>query len=424
MMQRIFFLLVLHLAWALSGQASGPEAWSVDLKNYGFREWHESNGLWRSSDLRMATTKDAVAIALGNPSGTSQANDQSNRASADSQISLFILEARTGRLLSKNGPWIADRFFELFPTSQGNWLLLLRHCKGASEEPGETLLLLSPTGDELKKLFLAASILLPKLGSNTHPRPTWNIFLVSSSGHTVLIGQILADGVHYKLLEADTLETQSEWTVESGSSSPSVLALSDKELLGLGKPESPQQRGAGNDRGQLYVRPFAGSWIPFPVSLDLNSHVVLSGPIPNQLAFLSDHTLVGLTSKPRKPDAPITVARTDGTTVFSPVIPKLAENTTLSGPVKVAQDGRYFAVGFSHRPWLSHVMLDVWKMDMAFQPDELVLLVWQPSRPMPVSQVKLGSVYDVRGLSFVLDDLPSIASLGRNTLKVIPVAVR
>lgn len=200
-----------------------------------------------------------------------------------------------------------------------------------------------------------------------------------------------------------------------------MLALSDKELLGLGKPESPQQKDTGNGPGQLFVRAYDGSWAPLPTSFALSSHAIWADPYPNQLAFLSEHTLVGVLSKPEKTHAPIAVVRTDGTTVFSPIIPKLEENTTLFGPVNVSQNGRYFSIGFQHRPWLSHLMLDVWKMDMAFQPDELTLLVWESSQPVSVAQVRLGSVYDVRGLSFVLDDPPSIALLGRSTLKIIPI---
>lgn len=420
--QRILLALILNLAGALCSLPSSSDGWSVDLKDYGLREWRESNGLRHSSNFRMATSNNAVAVAIGNPSGITETEDQSDPSKANSQVLLLIFEARTGKLLSKSAPWTADSSFELFSTSRGNWLLLLRHYK-ETRDPGETLLLLSPAGNELKRLSLPPSILPPKPGSNMSSRPTWNIFRVSASGATVLIGQILEDGVHYKLLESDTLNTKLEWTAEADSKPLSVLALSDKELLGLGKPQSSELKDAANGPGQLFVRAYDGSWAPLPTSFDPSSHSIWAGPYPNQLAFLSEHTLVGVLSKPEKTGAPIAVVRTDGTAVFSPVIPKLAENTTLFGPVNVSQDGRYFSVGFQHRPWLSHLMLDVWKMDMAFQPDELTLLVWESSQPVSVAQVRLGSVYDVRGLSFVLDDPPSIALLGRNILKVIPVQV-
>lgn len=424
-LQRIFLALLLTLAGAVCSLPSSSEGWSVDLRNYGIQEWRDSNGLRMSSDFRMAAANNAIAIALGNPSVKTQTGDPRTRANgANWQILLLVFDAKTGSLRSKGGPWTADSSFELFSTSQGNFLLLLRHYSAASEEPGETLLLFSSAGNELKKFSLPPSILLPKPGSKTRSRTTWNIFRVSSSGGTVLIGQTLEDGVHYKLLEADTLNTKLEWTAETGPKARTVIALSDKELLGLGKPESPQQKDASNGPGQLFVKEYDGSWTPFPISLDLSSHAIWASPYPNQLAFLSEHTLVGVVSKREKNDAPVAVVRTDGATVFSPIIPKLAENTTLFGPVNVSQDGRYFSVGFQHRPWLSHLMLDVWQMDIAFQSDEFVLVVWESSRPISLAQLQLGSVYDVRGLSFVLDDPPSIALLGRSTLKVVPVRVR
>jgi hypothetical protein len=62
-------------------------------------------------------------------------------------------------------------------------------------------------------------------------KPDWNEFQISSSGRTVLLGQIREDGVHYRVLESDTRETKFEWTREAGSDSPWIVALSDKELL-------------------------------------------------------------------------------------------------------------------------------------------------------------------------------------------------
>lgn len=263
--QKFVLLLALGLPGILPAQTSRAESWSVDLRNHGIQERRDSNGMRMSSNFRMATANNAVAIALGNPSLKTQTNDPRAQANdANWQISLLVFDPKTGSLRSKGGPWTADSSFELFSTSQGNFLLLLRHFNAASEEPGETLLLLSLAGNELKKLSLPPSILLPKPGPNMSSRPTWNIFRVSTSGDTVLIGQILEDGVHCKLLESDTLNTKLEWTAEAGSKPLSVLALSDKELLGLGKPESPQQKDTANGPGQLFVRAYDGSWARFP----------------------------------------------------------------------------------------------------------------------------------------------------------------
>jgi len=408
MTRKILLLLILELSGALCIQASSAQGWSVDLKTYGFQEWHESSGLSNSSTLRLAAANRAVAVAIGNPTDLRQTDQRDDRTNANWHISLLVFDPATGKLNSKRGPWAGDRFFELFCTSQGNLLLLLRHFKGAIGEIGETLYLLSPTGNELKRLALAPSIF--------NSKPTWNDFLVSSSGRMALVGQVLEDGKHYRLLDADTLDIQSEWTAKVGSNSPSIIALSDKELLGLGASQAPQMTSAGDADGKLYVRTFNGPWTTFPESLDLRHYGIGLGQTSNQFAFLPGHAIVSVNAKREVSETPMKVLRIDGTTVFSPVIPKLAANTSLSGPVYVTQDGRYFAVRFAHRPWLSHLMLDVWTMDLTFQDDESVFVVWESSRPFPVAQVNLGG--NVDQFSFVLGDPPSVASLSRSTLKI------
>ncbi len=85
-------------------------------------------------------------------------------------------------------------------------------------------MLLSSSGEELKRLELAPSIRRSKPGSNE--------FLVSASGRTVLLGQVLEDGVHYRVLEPNTLDTKLEWMQAAGSHSPWIVAISDKEMLG------------------------------------------------------------------------------------------------------------------------------------------------------------------------------------------------
>jgi hypothetical protein len=166
---------------------------------------------------------------------------------------------------------------------------------------------------------------------------------------------------------------------------------------------------------ELYVREPAGTWNRFPAELDL----VGVGLSSNQLAFLSDGSVVGVSMKQKDKQASAVVLHADGSTFFTPVTPKFEPNTSLSGPVGVTQDGRYFAVGFTHRPWLSHLMLDVWQMDMTFQNDELVLITWAASGTTPVAKFNLASEVDVRAFSLMVGDPPSVVVLGRGTLKVI-----
>jgi hypothetical protein len=405
--------LIILVVGIPSTARAGQQGWTVDLARYGFREWRENSGQWNSSELRLAAGKKLVAVGLSNPSSKTQTDKRGDHTDANWEISLLLFDPATGKLNSRSGPWTGDRFFELFCTSEGNLLLLLRHYIGAIGEIGETLFLLSPTGNELKRLYLSPSI--------RHSKPDWNHILVSSSGRIMLEEQVLEDGTHYKLLGTNTFEMQSQWSAEAGSIYLSVVGLSDQELLGVGASRDPKKTSAGLEDRELYVRSFDGHWSPFLASLDVSHHGIGLGLNSNQLAFLSDHTIVGITTKQESRKAAILALRTDGTTIFSPKIPELEANTSLSGPVYVTQDGRYFAAGFTHRPWLSHLMLDVWQMDMTFQNDESVLLIWTASGPVPVAQVNLGNAADARALSIIPDDPLSVALLSRNTLKFIRV---
>jgi hypothetical protein len=409
--QKILFLLILGLCVILSAQASGPQDWSVDLRKYGYREWREAKALATSSQLCVAAAMGVVAVAVGNPPIKTQIDKHGDRADANWEISLLLFDAATGKLNSKRGPWSGDMSFELFPTSQGNLLLLLQHFHQATGEVGETLYLLSPTGDELKRIFLAPS--------TVNSRQTMSTFLVSSSRRSVLVERVLEDGVHCKLLDADTLEIKSEWTTKTESNSPRILAISDKELLGRGPSKVPRKNGSVAGDPNLYVRNFDGTWIPLLASLNVTHTGLGRFWIPNQVAFLSDNTIVGVSAKREAAAASILVLRTDGTSVFSPSIPRLEPNTSLSGPVYVAQDGRSFAVGFTHRPWLSHLMLDVWKLDDTVMPDEVELIVWASSEAIPVAKLNLGNDLSFDALSLCFDDPASVALLGRGTLKVI-----
>jgi hypothetical protein len=412
MPQKILFFLVLGFSGVRCVQASGPPGWSVDLRKYGYQHWLNSRGIPNSSQTCLASTRDVIAVGLGNPVSKTPDDERSGGLpGANWEISLLLFDPVTGRLNAKRGPWTGDMSFELYSTSRGNLLLLLQHFHEPTGEVGETLYLLSPTGDELKKIFLAPSIVRLK--------QTWSTFLVSPSGHSVLIAQALEGDVHYKLLDADSLETKLEWTASAASNSPKVLAISDKELLGRDAPKATRTTGTGDRDRELYVRTFDGTWTSFPASLSLSHSGFGRFWISNLLSFLTDDTIVGVNKKRENAEASISVLRSDGTNVFSPTIPKLEPYTSLSGPVNVSQDGRHFAVVFTHRPWLSHLMLDVWKLDDTIMPEEPELLVWASSEPAPVAKFHPGSDLEAGVFSLGFDDPPSVVLMGSSTLRVI-----
>jgi hypothetical protein len=236
----------------------------------------------------------------------------------------------------------------------------------------------------------------------------------------VLLGQVREGHVHYRALEADTLEPRFEWTREADSDSPWIVALSDKELLGI-RDSRPQEKPRRADvEFEAFVRPFDGPWHPLNTTLDLSIRGATSqGSEPSQLAFLSDSVLVGVHTKTKNRDGSIVELRSDGTVFSRPVIPELPDRTTLTGPVAVSAGGRYFAVGFEHQPWLSHLLLDVMTMDMTFWPDDSLYLIWEASNPEPVARIPLGT--ELRALTFARDDPLTLACIAGSKLQVLQI---
>jgi hypothetical protein len=109
--------------------------------------------------------------------------------------------------------------------------------------------------------------------------------------------------------------------------------------------------------------------------------------------------------------------QSDGTLLAPPVIPKLPERTNLTGPVGVSVGGRYFAAGFQHQPWISHLLVDVMTLDITFWSDDSLFLVWNASLPEPVAKVPMGT--EVRAVSFSPDSPPTLAYVSGATLKVV-----
>jgi hypothetical protein len=412
-------LAILSLAISLAvtplSATAGQKNWSVDLGRYNLNAGHENASRNHKPTILVAATNGAVAVAWGTLAHPAEPGVPDNWWSKPWEVNLLLFDANNGKLKAKSGPWSSDFSFELYPTAKGNFLLFLRHFHDAKQNPGETLYLLSSSGKELKKLDLLPSI----RGS----KPSWNEFLVSSSGGTVLLGQILEDGVHYRLLESDTLETKLEWTREAGSDSPGIVALSDKELLGFHNVKNQEKPGLAGSERDVYVRSFDGPWRPLHATLDVSSHGGLGqGLHPTQLAFLSDSVIVGVNAKRKELEGSILVLQSDGTVLSPPVIPKLPDRTNLTGPVAVSTGGRYFAVGFQHQPWMSHLLVDVMTMDITFWNDDSLFLIWEASNPEPVARIPMGT--DVRALSLAPDDPPTLAFVNGSSLKVVHFQVK
>jgi hypothetical protein len=405
-------LMAIFLTGVPTVAAAGERNWSVDLQDYIGRE---ANGTARRSHrptICLAATNSLIGVAIGIPDSPATEDDWAKLYSATWKITLLLFDANSGKLAKTSGPWNGGSSFQIYPTGQGNFLLFIRHLQRESPNPGETLRLLSSSGEELKKMDLAES--------TTASRRGWSAFMVSPGGHMVLIGQIREGNVNYRALEADTLETKFEWSREAGSDSPAIVAISDKELLGFRDVPGQERRRGWHPEKEAFARPFDGTWHPLNTTLDVSSSgLTAQGLNPTQVAFLSDSVLVGVHRKSSEREGSIVELESDGTAPSRPVIPELPDRTTLTGPVAVTGDGRYFAVGFQHQPWISHLLVDVMTLDLTFWPDELVFLVWDSSSLEPVAKISLGT--EVRAISFAPDDPPTLAFIDGSKLQVLRI---
>jgi hypothetical protein len=413
---RIALLTTLSTAIHLSGfpafSAAGDRNWSVDLHEYMVREPSSAGRRSNQPTLRLAATNSVIGVAFGIPDSHATEDNWDKLYSVPWKVTLLLFDANSGKLTKKSGPWSGGSSFQLHPTGQGNFLLFIRNLQRESPNPGETLRLLSSSGEELKKLDLPES--------TTASRRGWSDFMVSPGGHTVLIGQIREGTVNYRALEADTLETKFEWTREAGSDSPAIVAISDKGLLGFRGIPGQEKRKGWHPEQEAFAQTFDGPWHPLNTTLDVSSSgLTAQGLNPTQVAFLSDTVLVGVHRKSSERDSSVVELPSDGTAPSRPVIPELPDRTTLTGPVAVTGDGRYFAVGFQHQPWFSHLLVDVMTMDLTFWPDELLFLIWEASSPEPVARISLGT--EVRAISFAPDDPPTLAFIAGSKLQVLRI---
>jgi hypothetical protein len=348
--------------------ASSQRKWSADLHPYGYLGWVKNSWI---SETRLTATSDVVAVALGNfPAGT-ELDEQHGKWNSPMEVFLLFFDVSTGKLKSKRGPWRTDSSFELFSTSQGNFLLHLRHYHGTTENHGETLLLLSPTGEEVQKRELP--------GFRKNPKADWYEVLHSPTGSTILLCGGDPEGSHYQILRANALDVEREWTEAKGA--PLVVALSDRELLGVVSTRKNQESNSRNRRQELFVRPLDGQWQRLPESFDLSHSGRGGGSAPDKTAFLTDHLLAGLIRREEYGQT-LQIVQSDGTVVISQKIDGAGELT-------VSSDGRYFGLVYvslsAFERWLAKTT-----DGEASWPHTADLSIWRVSNPAPVAKLSLG----------------------------------
>lgn len=207
--------------------------WTVDLKKYGFRGSHLGLVNDPGSFPHIAFSAGTVAVLFDQ-----KAEEISQRGSDVKTwlgwrlVGLFF-DANTGELLAKR-TWIAYLPWpnSLLPTAGGNFVYLMTkfprpvHIPTSPSEihlidgPLPTsLLLLSPTGEELKRLQLPVG--------ETSKHDDWEA-RISPSGKSLLMTHHKDDSCEFVLLDADTLKQRATW---DASSCPVVEAISDKQIL-------------------------------------------------------------------------------------------------------------------------------------------------------------------------------------------------
>jgi hypothetical protein len=344
--------------------------WSVDLDQYGLSNGRPGTATASYSESIVAATDNYVAVAFDvkEPVGS----PPHLPAEAQSSLSLVIFDANNGKLSATCGPWIVSSWFNLWSTAGGSFLLHLTSLSDASPQGSETLLLVSPTCTELKR------IRLPYQENLAHH--SWQI-LQSPSRHTLLLVEEHKDGNDYQLRGSDSLELERQW-FEPNSKAPLIIAVSDKGLLGV----LPRPTSATSDASPIadYYRTFDGAWRRLPLS--------------NYYSFLSDDALVGTTDSAAQSwsvsKTHVAAIRLDGTAIFSATVSSAGYHVARTSEILVSSDGDHFAftLDLSGAGWF-------WgNLDMG--PEHHSVYVWSASRPEPCAKIKLRSWLDLPSLAF------------------------
>lgn len=370
---------------------------SIDLVKYGFHNGKRGDPYDYTSSASVAASKTVVALALQNLSPDSRITKPNGYDKVPWDVSLLFFDANSGKLMAKCGPWTGGLVFDLFATSQGRFVLHLTNLSTSrgSRKLTDALLLLSPSGALLKKLDLEPST--SELERLRHS--DWGI-VPSPSRDTLLVGQPLTIGHHYEILDANTLGKRAEWT-DATNADPTVIAASDKTLLGIKKQSEPN---ISKGKNELFVRPLHGPWRPLLA-------------VRHDWTLLTDNEVVGLEevgapSWGRGNSYRLLVVRTDGSNVLSREIRKKNEVFFGGWPIVTSADGSHFAAIISSQSvsWL-------WRtLDMG--PGRSSLDVWAVPNPQPVLKLKVEDQFSSFDVS---PDGSWLAVADQRTLKIVPI---
>lgn len=209
-----------------------PE-WTVNLRKYGYRGPRRGFIDDPGSSGSIAFSSSSVAVLFDEKA--EEANTGDTKLWSGWRLSIVFLDPATGSLIAKR-TWIGDLDWHrrLLPTSKGDFAFLLAKfgvpidvTPNKKRQPPPrvphpaTLLLLSPSGEELKRGELSSE--------GDWLREPWQM-LGSPSGRSILLIHKYQNRSELRLFNADALEQRALWET-TGTAQWQPLAISDESLL-------------------------------------------------------------------------------------------------------------------------------------------------------------------------------------------------
>ncbi len=380
--------------WSVAAaEQTHKKSWSADLTSYGATSTALADNEECKPKFSIAATTEVVAVAFGKASAASAA-PRNFCLAQPWEITLLFFDQASGKLVGKSGPRSGNYRFEVFGTPRGNFLL---HYEGhsLSSPLHEFFMLLSPSGSELKRLDLGP---IPQRAKGSVDR-----VLVSPSGQTIYIGESGNDGLHCKVIDAETLEDRLAWTEPHDSRSPGAIAISDNEMLGvLGQVSfvGGVDGKVADSQGPPMLRSFGGKWHEIPKPDSGQILAPFYGFLENDKFFAAEK---------KGEEKSVRIVKTNGEINFAPVFPQTSHSIRFPVALEASRDGRYFGFLGARENWGNHLMLDVLKWDDTFWDDDTFVYLWRTERPDPVAKIDLGTgkvVFAVLG-----GDSPGVASI-------------
>jgi hypothetical protein len=353
---------------ALVGRETRQPQWSENLSGYGYSEGHPY------SDTAVAAANDNVAVAL-NVSQDINATPGMPAAflASNWKLSLLLFDATNGKFRTACGPWFGSILFNLWSTSDGNFLLYQEPHQDAREKKGGRILLLSPSCQVLKKIEGGTE------------------FLISPTQRTFLITERSGQGIQCEVRDANTLVERLK--IATGSDDPRIVAVSDDGLLGIKSAQSGSPTVAAASFFYFDFRAQKWSEIPGPNASDA----------PDSVRFVSNGAFIeaattGNTDAWAASGTRIVIRRMDGTAAFSTIISRRNNHISLESPLAVSPTGNYFGVVLS-----SYSVASFWRsLDMS--PGNEDGYIWSLRSAEPIVHVSMRSGSLHQQLAFAPDD--------------------